>query len=100
MVGEVERRVGAEQAGELCVLGTSGDERGPVAAESADLVLPDWRRNQHAAGNWIAVELNPSWQRPAGRRVITRPWHASLLQAELETVMREREHYLLCLAER
>ena len=98
MVGEVEGRVGPEQARELCVFGPSGDERSPVAAESADLVLADWRRNQHAAGNWIAVELNPSRQRPAGRRVIPRAWHASLLQGELETVRGEREHHLLGLA--
>src|SRR5450759_3288605 len=99
MVREVERRVGAEYASKLRVLGPTRDKRGSVAAKPADLVLTGRWCDHDAAVRGLSVELDPLGQRPSRRRVLARAGNASLLECEREAVGREREHHLLGLAE-
>src|SRR5712692_1287932 len=100
MVGEVERRVGAEQTRELGVLRPTRYERGPVAAQAAYLVLSRRRSDHDSTGRRVAVELDPLGQWTAGARVRVRARNAPAFQRELETVWRQGEHHLFGLAER
>ena len=99
MVGEVERRIRAEQPRELRILRPTRDQRSPVAPEPSDLVLSGRRCDHDPTGSLPSVELDPGGQRAACDGVSLSAGDASLLERELEAVGSERQHDLLRLAE-